>query len=153
MKPTGRGQRGTGESLSVSEHRRHDGGGVDPARPGSRLLDQIPYLIVLAGIAGGLAWIGLHHFKRGSVLITGILVLGAFFRLVLPKARVGLLAVRSQLIDVMTLWVLGVGIGSIALSTPPHSVNLTLIATVGGVGMVAGLVAIVLTTWHRSGRL
>ncbi|MQA83313.1 MAG: DUF3017 domain-containing protein [Streptosporangiales bacterium] len=86
-----------------------------------RRLGEIPFLLILIGVAVGLATVGMHHFKRGSVLIAAALMLGAVLRLVLPERQAGLLAVRGRAFDVLTFVALGAGIALMAVVVPPPS--------------------------------
>jgi hypothetical protein len=60
-----------------------------------------------------------NHFRRGTVLFAGGLVMAAGLRLLLPDSSAGLLAVRSRTLDVVTLGVLGLGVLLAALVVPP----------------------------------
>jgi Protein of unknown function (DUF3017) len=70
-----------------------------------RLTERIPvhgaitvvWLIALAGFVRVLA----EHWREGTGLIGGALLVAAVSRVVLPDDRAGLLAVRSQAIDVL----------------------------------------------------
>jgi Protein of unknown function (DUF3017) len=70
-----------------------------------RLAERIPvhaaitvvWLIALAGFVRVLA----EHWREGTGLIGGALLVAAVSRVVLPDDRAGLLAVRSQAIDVL----------------------------------------------------
>ena len=90
-------------------------------RPAPRRFGELPFLLVLAGVALGLLVVGLHHFKRGSVLIAGALLVAAVLRLVLPERQAGLLVVRSRPFDVLSLAGLGAGVALIAVVVPPPS--------------------------------
>jgi hypothetical protein len=87
-----------------------------PAREGerrrSRLVAQLPYWIVLAGVAAGLATVrgGNQAVRGGTLVIAGALLAGALARLVLPESKVGLLRSRQRLLDVAALATLGVGL-------------------------------------------
>lgn len=78
-----------------------------------------PILIVLVGMAAGLTYTGMHHFKRGSVIVGAFVCLGALLRLVLPERLVGLLAVRSRAVDVIIMFVLGLAIAAVTYVVPP----------------------------------
>ncbi|MQA96307.1 MAG: DUF3017 domain-containing protein [Streptosporangiales bacterium] len=117
-----------------------------PASPGARAvpgwLAQIPYALVLTGVASGLLIIGSAHFRRGSVLIAGSILLGALFRLVLPEARLGLLAVRDRWLDVVILLGLGLGLATLAISLPaPETEHFFLL---GGTALAFGLIALLM---------
>ena len=66
-------------------------------------LTQVPYALVLSGLAAGIAVVGFAYFKRGPAIIAGALVLAAVFRLVLPKDWIGMLAVRRRWVDLTVL--------------------------------------------------
>lgn len=80
---------------------------------------ELPFLLVLAGVCLGLLIVGLHHFKRGSVLMGSALALGGVFRLVLSDRRAGLLVVRGRIFDAVTLIGLGVLVTVAAAIVPP----------------------------------
>jgi len=109
--------------MRTAHHRAgaDEAGHARTARKGPRWLNQAAYLFVLAGVGGGLAWIALHHFKRGSALIAGTLLLSAVLRLVLPERRVGMLASGSRFFDVFVLGALGLGVAIIAFWVPQPS--------------------------------
>ena len=69
---------------------------------------------MLTGAAVGLAVVALTgHWRIGCTLLGASVTLGGVLRL-LPNSRVGLLAVRSRLID--TVLLLGSGIGILILT-------------------------------------
>jgi hypothetical protein len=73
---------------------------------------QLPYCVVLAGVAAGLATArgGGQAVKGGTLVIAGALLAGSLIRLVLPDGRAGMLASRRRLADVAALAALGVGL-------------------------------------------
>lgn len=81
------------------------------------VLRELPLASVIGGVALGLVIIGLHHFRWGNLLIAGSVLAGAFFRLVLPTRRAGLLAVRSRFTDVVTMSAMGGSLMLLALIT------------------------------------
>lgn len=81
------------------------------------VLRELPLALIIGGAALGLVIIGLHHFRWGNLLIAGSLLAGAFFRLVLPTRRAGLLAVRSRFTDVVTMSAMGGSLMLLALIT------------------------------------
>ncbi len=101
-----------GEEEHLPEQAQEDGaeeaqgaGADDPPQP-SRFppwLVQMPYALVLSGLAAGIAVVGFAYFKRGPAIIAGTLVLAAVFRLVLPKDWIGMLAVRRRWVDLTVL--------------------------------------------------
>lgn len=80
-------------------------GPVDvPARRGLRgtFRAQWAFLVVLLVAAVGVVRMVQYHWREGAVLVGGALVVAALLRAVLPGARVGLIAVRGRLIDVLS---------------------------------------------------
>lgn len=82
---------------------------------------QWPLVLVLCGLVASLAVVAADHFRRGSVLFAGFVVLAFFLRLILREPDAGWLAVRSRGIDLMCLGVLGIGLSVFALIVPPPS--------------------------------
>ncbi|MUL39665.1 DUF3017 domain-containing protein [Streptomonospora sp. PA3] len=66
-------------------------------------MSHVPYFLVLSTMAAGIVVVAAAHFKRGPALIAGALMLAAVFRALLPSEKIGMLAVRSRWIDVITL--------------------------------------------------
>jgi len=89
--------------------RRAQGPGTGRSR---RLAEQLPYWIVLAGVAAGLATVrgGGQAVRGGTLVIAGALLAGSLTRLVLPEGRAGMLGSRRRLADVAALAALGVGL-------------------------------------------
>ncbi len=83
------------------------------------LRNQWPIVVVLVGIATGLAVAASGHFRRGTVLLAASVVFAAWLRVVLPSDRVGMLAVRGKTVDVLTLAFFGLGLTVLALVVPP----------------------------------
>ncbi|MFD0685476.1 DUF3017 domain-containing protein [Actinomadura fibrosa] len=96
-------------------------------------LARLPYLFVLGGVAGGLALCALHYFRKGSGLMAAALLLGALARLLLPESQLGMLAIRSRPVDVLTLVILGETVAFVALSVPPMNKTGLVLAGVFGV--------------------
>jgi hypothetical protein len=90
-------------------------------RPGL-LQREWPFIVVAAGIVLGLVVVvALDRFRRGTLLLAASVVLGAWLRALLPTERVGVLAVRGRLFDVVTLLVLGGALTVLALVVPSPS--------------------------------
>jgi len=81
------------------------------------VLRELPLALIIGGVGLGLVIIGLHHFRWGNLVIAGSLLAGAFFRLVLPTRRAGLLAIRSRFTDVVTMSAMGGSLMLLALIT------------------------------------
>jgi hypothetical protein len=82
------------------------------------LLRQLPLLAVLVGVGVGLLVVTVGRWRLGLVVMGLSLVGGAVLRLLLPVRRVGFLAVRSRLTDVVLLAGAGVVLTVIALAIP-----------------------------------
>lgn len=68
---------------------------------------EIPLIVVIAAVAAGVALAMAKHWRVGLVLCGIGLLVGAALRAVLRDDRIGMLAVRGRLFDVLTLGVLG----------------------------------------------
>ncbi|MBH0777487.1 DUF3017 domain-containing protein [Nocardia bovistercoris] len=79
-------------------------------------------VVVTLVIVAAVVLVASDRWRRGALFFGGATLLAAAFRLCLPTARVGLLAVRSRPFDVATLTLLG-------------SVIVTLAATISTVGV------------------
>lgn len=82
---------------------------------------QWPLLIVLGIVLAGLAVVADDHFLRGTVIIAAGVCVAAVLRAVVPQAHIGIMAVRTRWIDVLTLSALGGGTLIAALIVPPPS--------------------------------
>lgn len=76
-------------------------------------LNPWPLLLVLAFFGAGIVLVILRHWRRGSVMMGGSLVLAAGLRLILPRRVAGLLAVRHRAFDVALT--LGAGVAMMVL--------------------------------------
>lgn len=81
-------------------------------------LTEVPFLVVLAVVAAGLAAVALDAWRTGSQLVGVGLLLAAGLRLSLPSRSAGLLVVRSRVFDAAVLLVMGFGLVALALSIP-----------------------------------
>ncbi len=79
---------------------------------GRRVVNQLPYWVVLVGIGVGLATMrgNMQSVKSGTLVIAGALLAGAVGRIVLPEGRAGMLGSRRRLLDVAALAALGTGL-------------------------------------------
>ncbi|MCW2906782.1 MAG: hypothetical protein JWL68_1571 [Actinomycetia bacterium] len=112
-------------------HHQHQAAAGTPAAPprGTRARRpagvrgaQAPYVIVLAGLAAGLAyiWQGPHSVRAGTFILAGALFVAVAARLALPQRRAGMLASRRRYIDVTALAILAIGllVAGLVLPTP-----------------------------------
>jgi hypothetical protein len=103
--------------LSDEREPRRDVPSVAPRRRTVRL-PEWPLALVLLGVATGLAVVAADSFRAGTVVIGCSVVLAMVLRAVLSERRAGLLAVRSKVVDVLTLGVLGCALTVLALVVP-----------------------------------
>jgi hypothetical protein len=82
---------------------------------------QWPLILVLAGLVVSLGIVASDHFRRGSVLFAGFVVLAFVLRLVLPDRAAGWLAVRSRPVDLAWLGLLGLSLSVFAVIVPSPS--------------------------------
>jgi Protein of unknown function (DUF3017) len=77
-----------------------------------KLLTQLPYWLVMAGIVAGLLTVrgGGQAVRSGTLVLAGALLAGSVARLVLPEGKAGMLRSRRRIVDVGVLGVLGVGL-------------------------------------------
>lgn len=82
----------------------------------ARLPPRLPVVLVflLAGV--GLLRISTANWREGVVLITGSLLVAAALRMVLPDDRVGVLAIRSRTVDVLSYVAFGLAVAFLGLT-------------------------------------
>lgn len=87
------------------------------ASTAGRSLEQWPLLIVVGGVALGLAIavFATDGWRAGSVVIGASLCVGALERILLPRRNAGLMEVRGQAFDVAVLALTGAAIITLAL--------------------------------------
>ena len=100
------------KGLAREARTRPDVGSRGGQGGGPRLLSQLPYWLVMAGIVAGLAVArgGGQAVRGGTLVIAGALLAGSLARLVLPEGKAGMLGSRRRAVDVGILGVLGVGL-------------------------------------------
>jgi Protein of unknown function (DUF3017) len=101
------------KALARQAKMRHGGSaGTDGSGGRQRLVTQLPYWIVLAGVIAGLAIVhgGGQAVRGGTLVIAGALLAGSLARLVLPEGKAGMLGSRRRLVDVVVLAALGAGL-------------------------------------------
>lgn len=83
------------------------------------VVGQWPILLVMAVFAAAFLLVVNDFWRRGSLLIGIGVCTAAMLRLVLPADRAGLLVVRSKVIDVATMLLVGVAMLYIAGTVDP----------------------------------
>ncbi len=79
-----------------------------------------PFALVCLGVLAGLGVVVLlDRFRRGTLVMAGAVLLGAWLRVLLPEEQLGLLRVRGRAFDVVTMLALGLGLSVVALVVPP----------------------------------
>jgi hypothetical protein len=74
---------------------------VTAAGAGPWLRTHAPMIVVLGITAIGMERVLTQHWREGALLLGGALLVAAALRMVLAPERVGLLAIRSRVIDVL----------------------------------------------------
>lgn len=80
---------------------------------------HLPMVAVTCVMIGAVVLIALDRWRRGASVLGAAVLLAAICRLVLPEARVGLLAVRSRGFDVTALTAVGTAIVVLATTIDP----------------------------------
>nr|WP_253866440.1 DUF3017 domain-containing protein [Prauserella halophila] len=62
---------------------------------------HVPLAVVLLLVVAGGVRIGMYHWRQGTALIGGALLVAAVLRVVLSDAQAGLLTIRSRVVDVL----------------------------------------------------
>jgi multisubunit Na+/H+ antiporter MnhB subunit len=62
-------------------------------------LSQLPFAVVMLIVAVAALRIGQYHWRQGTALIGGALLVASVLRIVLPEDRAGLLAIRGRIVD------------------------------------------------------
>jgi hypothetical protein len=73
-------------------------------------------LLVLAIAAFGMVQVLTEHWRQGSALLGGSLLVAAVLRGVLPPQRAGLLAIRGRVVDVVCYTGFGIAVLLLALT-------------------------------------
>jgi hypothetical protein len=96
-----------------------EGNPIDDQPLIERTIDQWPLALVLLGLVVGLVVLSFVDFRAGSIILGGAIVFGGALRLVLPRDRAGLLAIRSRPVDLVTMFGLGITLTTVAVLIPP----------------------------------
>lgn len=96
-----------------------EGNPIDDQPLIERTIDQWPLALVLLGLVAGLVVLSFFDFKVGSIMLGIAVIFGAALRMVLPRDRAGLLAIRSRPIDLLTMYGLGIALTTVAVLVPP----------------------------------
>jgi hypothetical protein len=94
-----------------------------------RLAERLPVHFALAVVlviaAAGFLRVVQEHWRQGTALVGGALLVAAVARVLLPDDRAGLLAVRSQAVDVLSYAAFGVFMVLLAFTIPATALNVT----------------------------
>lgn len=80
-------------------------------------------LLVLAVAAAGIVVVVLGGFRPGCIVLGAAVLLAGVLRLLLPTARMGMLAIRSKGLDLLTMLGLGAALVAAAVVVPQHLVR------------------------------
>lgn len=94
-----------------------------PHRGAQFLYCHLPMVVVTVVVILAVIFVASDRWRRGALFFGGATLLAAAFRLCLPTARVGLLAVRSKPFDVGALTVLGSSIVFIAYTVSTAGIS------------------------------
>ena len=95
-----------------------EGNPIDDQPLIERTIDQWPLALVLLGLAVGLVVLSFSDFRVGSIILGVAIIFGGALRLVLPRERAGLLAIRGRPIDLLTMFGLGITLTTVAVLIP-----------------------------------
>ncbi len=96
-----------------------EGNPIDDQPLIERTIDQWPLALVLLGLVTGLVVLSFYDFRAGSIILGVAIIFGAALRMVLPRDRAGLLAIRSRPVDLVTMFGLGITLTTVAVLIPP----------------------------------
>jgi hypothetical protein len=81
-----------------------------------RWLVHVPFAVMMVLLAGAVVRALQYHWREGAALVGIALFIGGVLRLVLPEDKVGLIAIRTKTVDIVTYWLLSAAVLYIALS-------------------------------------
>ncbi|HUV47563.1 MAG TPA: DUF3017 domain-containing protein [Actinomycetes bacterium] len=96
-----------------------EGNPIDDQPLIERTIDQWPLALVLLGLVAGLVVLSFFDFRAGSMILGVAIIFAGALRLVLPRERAGLLAIRGRPIDLVTMFGLGIALTTVAVLIPP----------------------------------
>jgi hypothetical protein len=82
----------------------------------ARLPPRLPVLLVYLLAGAGLVRVATANWREGAVLFAGALLTAAAFRILLPDDRVGILAIRSKPVDVLSYAAFALLVAALALT-------------------------------------
>ncbi|GAA2780373.1 DUF3017 domain-containing protein [Saccharopolyspora taberi] len=82
----------------------------------SRLSVHWPFAVIVLVALIGFLRIAMQHWRQGSVLIGGALLIAAALRVLLTTEQAGLLAIRSRAVDILLYSGFGVMIVLVAMT-------------------------------------
>lgn len=82
----------------------------------SRAWVHAPFALVALVALSGVLRVAMQHWRQGSVLLGGALLLAAALRILLTNEQTGLLAIRSRAVDILLYSALGFVIVLVAMT-------------------------------------
>ncbi len=108
-----------GNRTEIEGHEVYDAAEKAPFIPmADRGLNWWPLAIVLFVFCLGIALVVARHWRRGSMVMGGSLIIGSVLRTILPDEVAGLLVVRSRIVDVALLSGMGCAMIVLGLIVP-----------------------------------
>ena len=89
----------------------------------SRIQSALPAALVATVAVVGMVLVVTQHWRRGAVLLGAALLVAAVLRMLIPVDRVGLLAIRSRVVDVLCYTGFGVVIVVLAVTITRGSLS------------------------------
>lgn len=87
-----------------------------PVMPVPAWRRHLAFAVVLVVVVLGLVRIVQYHWREGTTIIAGAMLLAAGLRVLLPPERTGLLAIRSRGVDVLLYGGFGLLVLAVALT-------------------------------------
>ncbi len=82
-----------------------------------------PLVLVLLVVAAAFMRVLTEHWREGALLLGGSLLVAAVLRAVLPRVKVGVLAVRGRTVDTISYTGLGLTVIWLALTITPATIG------------------------------
>lgn len=85
----------------------------------ARVMVHLPFASVLFVVLIAMSRIAAQHWREGGLLIGGALLLAVLLRAMLPAQRLGLLVIRSRVVDMLLYGGLGLVLIAVAATIKP----------------------------------
>lgn len=85
-----------------------------------RSIGSALYLVALLGVVGSLVLVAIGAWRWGVGGVGGVFLLTALARTFVSQSHVGMLKVRTRIVDVLTMALVGSALITLALTVPPY---------------------------------